>query len=141
MGHNASKVLMGQTNSNVKEVSNHVGSIAAGLVVHLKSDDTITLAKADGGYLGVSLGKDLSNAGFTAIARKGLGVPVKLAAGFTTPAKGGQVAINDTTGEARAYTGTGDSYVNAYYVSGLLTGILEDGTEANVALVDFPGGL
>ena len=141
MSHDASKVLMGQTNSSVKEVSNHVGTIGAGLVVHLKSDDTITVAKADGGALGVSLGKDLSNIGYTSIARKGLSVPIKLASGYTTPAKGGQVAINDTTGEARAYTGTGDSYVNAYWVSGVLTGIFEDGTEANVALADFPGGL
>jgi hypothetical protein len=141
MGHDASKVLMGQTNSSVKEVSNHIGSIGAGLVVHLKSDDTITVAKADGGALGVSLGKDLANVGRTAICRKGLSVPVKLASGFTTPAKGGQVAINDTTGEARAYTGSGDSYVNAYYVSGVLTGIFEDGSEANVAQIDFPGGL
>ncbi len=141
MGHDASKVLMGQNNSSAKEVSNHVGSIGAGLVVRLKSDDTITVAAADGGALGVSFGKDLSNVGYTAICRKGLSVPIKLASGYTTPAKGGQVAINSTTGEARAYTGSGDAYVNAYWVSGVLTGIFEDGSEANVALADFPGGL
>lgn len=141
MGQDATKILMGTTTSNVKEVSNHVGSLAAGLIVRLKSDDTISIAKADGGVLGVSLGRDLSNIGYSAICRKGLGVPVLLASGFTTPVKGGQVAISDTTGQAKAYTGTGDTYMNAYYVSGVLTGLNEDGTTANVALIDMPGGL
>lgn len=141
MSHDASKILMGTTRSNVKEVSNHAGTVAAGLVTHLKSDDTITVAKSDGQMLGVSLGKNLSDTARTAICRKGLGVPVKLASGFTTPAKGAAVAIVDASGEARAYTGTGDTYVNAVYASGLMTGIFEDGSEANVALIDFPGGL
>lgn len=139
--HDPTKVLLGATRSNIKEVDNRKGSIAAGLVVRLKSDDSLSVAKADGSILGMSLGKDLSNIGRTAICRKGLGVPVKLADGFTTPAIGGQVAIVDASGEARAYTGTGDTYVNAQYVSGMLTGIDEDGSEVNVALVDFPGGL
>ena len=68
-------------------------------------------------------------------------MPVLLKSGFTTPALGGQVAIDDVSGEAIAYTGTGDTYVNAVYVSGVLTGVKEDGTEANCALIDFQGGL
>lgn len=139
--HNATKVLMGSTRSNIREVDNRKGNIAAGLLVRLKSDDTIVVTLADGSALGVSLGKDLSNVGRTAICRKGLSVPVKLASGFTTPVIGGQVAFSDTTGEAIAYTGSGNSYVNATYASGVLTGVLEDGTEANVALIDFPGGV
>lgn len=141
MSHDATKVLMGQVNSNVKEVSSHVGSIAAGLVCRLKSDDTVTVVSTDGAAIGVSLGKDLSDSNKMAICRKGLGVPIKLASGYTTPAKGGQVAIVNASGEARAYTGSGDAYVNAYWVSGMLTGIKEDGTTENVALADFPGGL
>lgn len=137
--HDASKFLMGTTQSNIKEVDNRKGSIAAGLGVRLKSDGTISVAKADGSLLGISLGKDLSDTGRTAICRKGLGVAVKLASGFT-PTIGAQVALSDTTGEAKAYTGTGDTYVNAVYKA-VLTGILEDGTEAPVALIDFPGGL
>lgn len=142
--HDATKVLLGATRSNIKEVDNHAGDPAtfkAGLVVRLKSDDTLSLAKSDGSIRGLSLGKDLSNTNRTAICRKGLGVPVRLASGFTTPAIGGQVAIVDTTGEARAYTGSGDTYVNAHYVSGKLTGVDEDGNEVDVALIDFPGGL
>lgn len=140
MAHDASKVLMGSSRSSVKEIDNRKGTIAAGLAVRLKSDDTISVALADGNLLGISAGKSLSDTARTAIFRKGLAVPVKLASAFT-PTIGAQVAISDTTGEAKAYTGSGDSYVNATYASGVLTGVFEDGTEANVALIDFPGGL
>lgn len=145
MGHDATKHQMGTTNSNHKEVSSHVGDPAtyrAGLVLCLKSDDTLSLALSDGQRIGVSLGKDLSDAGFTAYVRKGLGVPVLLTNGFT-PTKGARVAISDTTGKAIAYTGTGNSYVNAFYQSSTLTAVKEDGTsEADgCALIDMPGGL
>lgn len=143
--HDATKFQMGTTASNVKEVTSKVGDPAtfrAGLVVHLKSDDTLSLAASDGQKLGVSLGKDGSDAGRTAIVRKGLGVAVLLTNGFT-PTKGARVAISDTTGKAKGYTGTGDAYVDAVYVSGALTAIKEDGTtEADgCALIDMPGGL
>lgn len=141
--HDSAKVVMGATVSNIREATSQQGSIAAGLAVRKKSDGTITTALADGSLLGISLGKDLSNTDFTAICRKGLGVPVKLKSGFTTPVIGAQVAIDDTTGEALAYTGSGDSYVNAIYASGPKTAINEDGTETanGCALIDFPGGL
>lgn len=138
MSHDASKVLMGAGTSSAKEVDNRKGSIEAGLVVQLKSDDTI--AVTGGTDIGLSLGKDLSDIGRTAIARKGLALPIKLASGFT-PAIGAQVAVSDTTGEAKAYTGTGDRYVNAVYKSAVLSGITEAGATINVALIDFPGGL
>lgn len=142
MSHDATKVLMGSTTSNVIQSDNKKGPtvIEAGLVVRLKSDDTPSILAADGAVMGVSLGKDLSDTGRTSIARKGLGIPVKVASGFT-PSIGAQVAISNTTGEAKAYTGTGDAYVNAVYKSGILTGIGEDGLDKRVALIDFPGGL
>lgn len=141
--HDATKIQMGTTLSNEREVSNKKGSIAAGKAVRLKSDDTITTALADGSLMGISLGKDQSNTDRTAICRAGLGVPVALKSGFTNPAKGAQVAIDDTTGEAVAYTGSGNSYVNAFYSSGALTRVDEDGTETatGAAYIDFPGGL
>ena len=148
--HNPDHALMGTTGSNARVVSTHKGTIEAGLVCRQKSDGTVTVAKSDGGILGVSLGKDLSDIGFMNICRKGLKVPVKLATGFN-PSVGAAVAINDTTGEARAYTGTGDSYVNAVYASGRLggsgvTGGIAEGATTDtgtvgVALIDFPGGL
>lgn len=142
MGHDATKVQMGVTLSNIREVSNKLGNIAAGLIVRLKSDDTISTALADGSAMGISLGKDQSNTGYTAIARKGIQVPILLTSGFT-PTKGAQVAISDTTGKAKAYTGSGDSYVNAFYSSGALSATDEDGNAIadGAALIDFPGGL
>lgn len=139
--HDATKQQMGTTGSSEKEVSNHAGDPAtfrAGLVLHLKSDDTLSLASADGAKIGVSLGKDLSDAGRVAFVRKGLAVPVLLANGFT-PTKGAQVQISTTTGKAVASGTT----VNAFYASGTLTAVKEDGTEEadGCALIDMPGGL
>lgn len=139
MGHDASKVLLGSSRSSFRVVDNKVGSIAAGLAVRQKSDGTISTALADGSLLGISFGKDLSNAGRTNICRAGLQVPVLLASAFT-PTLGDQVHIDDTTGEAAA-SGTGKTGVNAVYASAVLTGVKEDGTTANVALIDFQGGL
>lgn len=142
MSHDPTKVLMGASTSNVLESGNLKGAtvIEAGLVVRLKSDNSPSILAADGGLHGVSMGRDLSNTGRTVVARKGLGLPVIVDDAFT-PTIGGQVAVSNTTGKAKAYTGTGDAYVNGIYASGLLSGIGEDGVVKRVALVDFPGGL
>lgn len=144
MGHDANKVLMGTTQSSYKVVTNHNGSIEAGKIVRLKSDDTISLAAADGSPLGVSLGKDLSDIGRTAIVRKGTRVPLLLTAAFN-PTVGAQVHISDTTGVGIA-SGAGATGMNAVYASGRLTGGGIDettglATDLGVALIDFPGGL
>jgi len=141
MGHNATKVLMGMTRSSFRHAEPRAGSITAGLIVRLKSDATISTAAADGNALGISLGKDLSNIGFTSIVKSGTEVPVALTAAFS-PTIGAQVHISDTTGAAIA-AGAGATGINATYVSGALTRINEDGTEtaAGVALIDMPGGV
>ncbi len=136
MTHDPTKVLLGHTQSSFKTVESFRGTIPAGSFVFQKADDTITDNVADGAALGVSLGKDLSNAGFTSVCRRGTGVPVLIGAAFT-PDKGAQVQAHATDGTAVA-SGTG---VNASYASSTLTGIKEDGTTANCALIDFPGGL
>lgn len=139
--HDATKVLMGSTRSSIKEVTSRKGVIAAGLAVRLKSDDTISVALADGNLLGISLGRDLSNIGWTSIERKGIQVPLQITTSFV-PVKGAQVNISDTTGKAGT-AGAGFTAVNAVYASGVLTGIDEDGgTVADgVVLIDFQGGL
>lgn len=141
MGHDATKVQMGTTRSNIRDVDNRKGTVAAGLIARLKTDGTVSVAAADGLPLGISLGRDLSDAGRTAVARAGLQVPVQLTASFT-PTVGAQVYIDDTTGKAAA-SGTGKTGMNAIYVSGALTMVAEDGTEtaSGCALIDFPGGL
>ena len=141
MSHDASKVLMGNIGSNIKEIDNRAGDPAtflAGLCVHLKSDDTLSLAAADGAKLGISMGASLSGHKRVPICRKGLSVPIQVANGFT-PTIGAQVQISTTTGKAVA-SGTA---VNAVYVAISLTGIGEDGNALAdpVALIDMPGGL
>jgi len=141
MAHDATKQQLGTTPSSVKEIDNRKGSIAAGLIVRLKSDNTISILSADGNALGISLGRDMSSVGRTAIARKGLAVPVLLTASFT-PVIGAQVNISNTTGKAIA-SGAGATAVNAVYASGVLTGVDEDGVAVadGVALIDMAGGL
>lgn len=138
MSHSATKVMMGTTRSSFKNVDNHIGNVAAGLGVRLKSDDTITTAEADGSLLGISIGKDLSDTSRTAICRKGTQVPIQLTASFT-PTVGAQVKIDATTGKAS----TDGTAVNAVYVAAALTMIAEDGTEtaSGASLIDMPGGL
>lgn len=144
MGHDASKIPMGSTKSSDRTVTNKRGDSSvfkAGLQVRLKSDDTLSLASADGLPLGVSLGRDLSNTSRVAICRRGLEVPVVVANGFT-PVKGTQVYFSNTTGEAVA-AGAGATGSNATYASGPLTRVEEGGVEVllGAAYIDMPGGL
>lgn len=139
MGQDATIVLLGTTQSSFKVVDNKAGTIAAGKICRLKSDDTISIAAADGAPLGISLGRPLSDFARTSIVRKGVGVPLILTAAFT-PTIGAQVCIDDVTGLGKA-SGSGVTAMNAVYRSAVLTGVDEDGANQLVALIDFPGGL
>lgn len=141
MGHDSTKILMGATQSSFRSVTNEKGSIAAGLGVRLKSDKTLSLTKADGALMGISLGKDLSDTDKTAIVRRGEKVPVLVASGFT-PTVGAQVSIDDATGRC-APASSSATAVNGYYADSKKTAILEDGTEDAYGAVhiNFPGGL
>jgi hypothetical protein len=135
MTHDPTKVVLGSTQSSFKTVDNKAGSIDAGKVAVQKSDGTITTTLADGSLVGVSLGKSLSDTARMAIVRRGAAVPILIDA--FTPTVGAQVQVHATSGIAVA-SGTA---VNAFYASSTLTGVKEDGTTANCALIDFPGGL
>lgn len=77
----ATKVAMGSTYSSDKAISEYAGSPAtflAGIAVRRKSDNTLSVAVGDGQWLGVSLGKSLSDISKTAVCRAGLRVPVLL---------------------------------------------------------------
>lgn len=137
--HNAGQVLLGSTKSSFREIDNRAGVIPAGKIVRLKSDDTISIAAADGSPLGISVGRSLSDTSRTAICRKGDGVPLLLTAAFT-PVIGAQVFISDTTGLGIA-SGAGATGMNAIYTSAVLAGIDEDGVSQLVATIDMPGGL
>jgi hypothetical protein len=80
MGHDSSKVLLGTTQSSAKDVSSHGSDPAtflAGLCVSLASTGALSLLKSAGMRIGVSLGKDLSDASRTAVCRTGEKVPVR----------------------------------------------------------------
>jgi hypothetical protein len=140
MPHDASKIVLGGVKKSYKEVTNHAGEIAAGLVCHQASDGSISVDSAEGSAIGVSVGRSLSDIPRSAVCREGLGVPLKLEGAFE-PAIGAQVYYHDTTGEAVAHDDGDAVATNAIYVSEAMTGVGEDGVEVSVALIDMPGGL
>lgn len=137
--HDSNQVVMGSTQSTFKVVDNHNGPIAAGLAVVKKSDGDLSTTLSEGVLIGVSLGKDLSDTDKTPVVREGTRVPILLQANSVNPVIGAQVNLHATSGKADA-SGTA---VNAYYASGELDAVLEDGTVVvdGCALIDFPGGL
>lgn len=109
-----------------------VKAVAAGAVVNLyaraggTAGNAIALAYTNGD---ANVGATVSGA--------------NLSGGAATPdyvVKGAKAYFNDTNGLADFST-TESTVSDAVYVSGVLTGIQEDGTEAPVALVDMVGGL
>lgn len=95
--------------------------------------------------MGISLGQDLSNAGYCPICVKGVNVPVRLAEGFT-PTVGTHFYFDQETGEGAEYLFDAD--LPAILTQGLYTKILSDGglpegggTPVPAALIDYPDGL
>lgn len=80
MSHDATKVLMGSTQSSSKQGSevfaSNPATFLAGLAVRRKNDGLLSVTLADGGWIGVSLGKSLSDTSKTAVLRAGERVPV-----------------------------------------------------------------
>lgn len=141
MTHDPNTIYLGSHGSNILESDNWAGDPAtfkAGLCCHLDDDGDVSLAAADGGKLGISLGKSLSDHKRVTIARKGKKIPILLDTGLE-PTVGAQVQISTTTGKAVA-SGTA---VNAVYVSGKKSAVDEDGNAVTdgAAFIDFIGGL
>lgn len=138
--HDANKVQMGVVTKSGATIDNLPGNIVAGRAVSKDSDGNLSLAVSAGPRIGISLGKDGSSAGRTAVVRKGLGVPLEVTSGFT-PTIGAQVTVSDTTGMA---AGSGTA-INATYASAEKSagGLAEDGVSVavDVVLIDFPGGV
>lgn len=143
MTHSTSKVQMGTTQSDIRKVVPHVGVIPAGTAVRRKSDGTLSTTSTDGDFYGVSLGADLSDAGYSSICVAGLGVPLTLTSGFD-PTVGAVVSISDSTGFGVT---SGGAATAATYAAGRVGGIgvnggqQEDGTTVGVAIIDMAGGL
>lgn len=79
MGHDATKQLLGVTGSSAKDVSTHnvdPATYLAGLAVRMDSAGLPSLLKTAGGFLGVSLGRSLSDIKKTSVVRSGESVPI-----------------------------------------------------------------
>jgi hypothetical protein len=105
MSHDATKCLMGAAQTSDAVVSDHAGDPAtylAGLAVRQKSDGTLSMTKADGRWVGVSLGRSLSDHKKTSVLRTGRKVPMLVE---RQPARG-EIEI---TSYANLVSGTDDS--------------------------------
>ena len=81
MSHDATKMLLGATQSSDKAAQPYdsdPATFVAGLAVRLGSDGLLTVAKGSNKWLGVSLGKSLSDTNKTSVLRVGSRVPVLL---------------------------------------------------------------
>lgn len=77
--HSATKVVLGATRSNIKDVTSHAvdpTTFVAGLCVSMASTGLPSLLKSAGMRMGVSLGRSLCDHLKTDVARTGLRVPV-----------------------------------------------------------------
>lgn len=129
----ATKVLMGGAKTSSKQVTwfdAAPATFVAGLAVRLKSDNTLSVTKADGKWLGISVGKNLSNISKgLGIARKGLGIPVLLEA---QPAKG-TITIDDYT---QLVSGTEDAVTVGATAFTFQTGAVTPGQATAQAATD-----
>jgi len=143
MSHDSTKVLLGSHGSSDFSASCESGDPAtfkAGLVVHLKSDSTLSLASADGSKIGVSMGISLSDTSKTSVCRSGNKIPVQITdeSGFAYVVIGQPVEVSATTGKA---VSDGNA-TGAIYCSGAMKGIDPiTKLEVDVALIDMGGGL
>jgi len=82
MGHDATKQLMGATNSSSKQgtevFASDPATYLAGLAVRRASTGLLSLTKSAGGWCGISLGKSLSDHKKTTVLMAGEQVPVLL---------------------------------------------------------------
>lgn len=105
MSHDASKVVLAGTRSNIKDVSSFdvdPASFLAGFCVSLASTGLPSLLASAGMRIGVSLGASLSDHKRTDVARSGLRVPVRMALKRST----GVITISSY---ANLVSGTDDS--------------------------------
>jgi hypothetical protein len=127
MGHDASKILFGSTQSSVKEVTCERGDPAtfkAGLAVRKATTGALQLADdATAVLIGVSLGPDLSDTKTTAVCRTGNFVPIVILNDAAS------VKIGDITFTAKTFGALGNS----------ITITLADTETGNVADVDVDG--
>ena len=81
MPHDATKVLLGTTESSAKTITNEKAdpeTFPAGVAVRRAADGGLqTEDDSVAGLIGISLGKCLHDPGRTSVVRKGLGIPLR----------------------------------------------------------------
>jgi hypothetical protein len=106
MAHDATKVVLGSTRSSSKAGSEVFASdpatFLAGMAVRRNSSNLLSVAKGDGNWVGMSLGKSLSDITKTDVLKSGEQVPILVA---RQPARG----IITITNFANLVSGTDDS--------------------------------
>ncbi len=89
MGQDATKVLLGSTESSDRRATSTFSAdpatFKAGLAVRIDSTGALSLAKADGRWVGISLGRNLSDSKKTTVLRTGSLVPILVS---SEPARG-----------------------------------------------------
>jgi hypothetical protein len=153
MPHDATKVLLGTHGSSDYDASCENADPAtfkAGLIVHRKTDGTLSLASADGSKIGVSMGISLSDTSKTSVCRSGNFIPVQITDETDAEAEPEPIGAFDYVVigqpvESSATTGKAVSDGNAtgaIWVSGPMKGIDPiTKAEIDVALIDMGGGL
>lgn len=95
MSHDATKVVMGTTRSSSKQGSESFASdpatFKAGLAVRRNSSNLLSVTKGDGNWVGVSLGRGLSDAKHTTVIMAGEQVPILVS---RQPARGSVTITN-----------------------------------------------
>ena len=135
------KIQLGATPSNIKQVRNYKGEVAAGRVVYQDTDGTIN-GTGTGNIVGISLGKDLSNAGYTSVCLEGAKVPLLIAsdAGLTPNVKDQVKVIAGLVSDAGS---AGVAITATYFSTEKFDAVNEDGTANPLKcyLVDYFGGI
>ncbi len=105
--HDASKTMLGTTESSDRVVSNYPSDPAdfpSGVAVRQKNTGGLSLSSGDGALVGVSLGRSLSDTKKTAVCRAGNRVPLSL----TDEGDFSTLTLGDLTFTAKAKGEDGD---------------------------------
>lgn len=77
--HNPNLIVMGSHGSTDMSATEELGTVAAGLVAHRKSDGSISILSSDGEAIGISLGETLDgDTTKSTVARNGNLIPVQV---------------------------------------------------------------
>lgn len=137
--HDPNKVLLGTTQSSYKtaDVNNSdPASFPAGLAVRRNSDGNLSVTKAHGLLIGVSLGRSLSDTKKTTVVRKGTDIPILL----TDRSTFAELELEDLTFTAKA-KGSQGNQITIALVNEETAGSEDVEVDGNNIVVKIEGGV